>query len=177
MGCRETTGDIMARHNADEVIGVITPHQGRRIFGAGTIGLLGIILLSVAVRFPPADLAWLIFLIVMGAGSMTLAWKLWEATATPIELTRTELREVGGRVICRIENVESVDRGFFAFKPSNGFLVRLYQPAGQAVYAPGLWWRAGRRVMVGGVTSGSQAKSVADLITILLVEREAGHGY
>jgi hypothetical protein len=165
----------MAKRKQDEVIGVITPHQGRRILGAGLIGVLGVILLSVAVRFPPVDIPWLIFLIVLGIGCIVLSWKLWEATATTIELTRLELREAGGRIICTLDNIESVDRGFFAYKPSNGFLVRLHAPVGR-VYAPGLWWRAGRRVMVGGVTSGSQAKSVADLITILLVEREAAAG-
>jgi hypothetical protein len=82
----------MAKRKQDEVIGVITPHQGRRILGAGLIGVLGIILLSVAVRFPPVDIPWLIFLIVLGIGCIVLSWKLWGATATTIELTRLELR-------------------------------------------------------------------------------------
>ena len=41
------------------------------------------------------------------------------------------------------------------------------------VYAPALWWRARKRVAVGGATTNSQAKAVADLIKIMLVEREA----
>jgi hypothetical protein len=40
------------------------------------------------------------------------------------------------------------------------------------VYAPGLWWRAGRRVAVGGVTSRAEGKAVAELINVMLAERE-----
>ncbi|QBY00971.1 hypothetical protein E2K80_09720 [Rhodophyticola sp. CCM32] len=155
----------------DEVIGVIEPKPIRRYFATGTLGLLGMILLYVAATTPPTDLGWLAFLIVVGISTFFLSWRLWQASGVTLELTRTELREAGGQVLCRIGNVVSVDRGFFAFKPSNGFVIRLREPD-LMVYAPGLWWRFRRRIMVGGVTSGAQAKSVADLITMLLVERD-----
>ena len=64
-------------------------------------------------------------------------------------------------------NIASVDRGAFAFKPSNGFTVRLKSPAPRA-WLPGLWWRLGRRVGVGGATPGKAARDMADVITILL---------
>ena len=37
---------------------------------------------------------------------------------------------------------------------------------------PGLWWRIGRRIGVGGVTPASQSKVMADLITARLIERD-----
>lgn len=156
-----------------ERIAVIEPKPARRAVATGMIGLLGTILVYVAITTPPANPLWLAFLLAMGAGILFLSWRLWEATGITIELTREELREVGGRLIARVEDIDSVDRGFFAFKPANGFLLRLKSP-GDKVYAPGLWWRFGRRVMVGGVPAGAQTKSTADLITILLVERDRG---
>ncbi|MBO6602506.1 MULTISPECIES: hypothetical protein [Paracoccaceae] len=155
----------------DEIIGVIEPRAVRRYVATGGIGLLGMILLYIAAATPPVDPGWLVFLIVMGLGSLFLSWRLWQASGITLELTRQELREAGGRVLARVENIASVDRGFFAFKPSNGFMMRL-KTADSAVYAPGLWWRYRRTIMVGGVTSGTQAKSVADLIKILMVERD-----
>ena len=157
----------------DEMLGRIDPKPARRYTAVGGLGLLGTILIYLAAAHPPAELGWLAFLLVLGAGSLWLAWRLWGVSAVPLILTRAALREEGpgGRVICAIDNVASVDRGFFAFKPANGFLVRLKTPAGR-VYAPGLWWRAGRTVMVGGVTSGAQAKSVADMMKLLLAERD-----
>lgn len=167
----------MARKSRnDEVIGRIDPHPIRRAFATGGIGLLGMIVLYLAASFPPADLAWLIFQLLFGAGALYLSWRMWDASAVPLELTREMLREQGGRILCKIEDIASVDRGFFAFKPASGFLIRLKQPTTDRVYAPGLWWRARRTIMVGGVVSGAQAKSVADLISILLVERDAGRG-
>ncbi len=158
--------------NDGEVLATIDPRPARRGFATGVVGLLGMMLIYLAGTHPPEDPLWLVFLILMGGGSLYLSWLLWQATGRQLELTRTELREAGGRVLFSIDEVKSVDRGFFAFKPSNGFLVRLTAPTTRGrVYAPGLWWRAGRTVMVGGVTSGAQAKSVSDLINVIMIDR------
>jgi hypothetical protein len=90
-----------------------------------------------------------------------------------LELTRTELRETGGRVLFTLDEVDSIDRSIFAFKPAGGFLVRLKARTSRGrVYAPALWWRSGKRVAVGGATAGSQAKPVADLIRIIVAEQQ-----
>jgi hypothetical protein len=155
----------------DEVLATIDPHPIRRVFTTGVVGVLGVLLIYVAAASPPADPGWLVFLLVLGGGSVYLAWRVWGATAVRLELTRRELREAGGRVLFALDEVESVDRSIFAFKPAGGFLVRLKAPTTRGrVYAPALWWRSGRRVAVGGATAASQAKPVADLIKIILAE-------
>ncbi|MBF9045291.1 hypothetical protein HKCCE4037_18250 [Rhodobacterales bacterium HKCCE4037] len=158
-------------NDPDEVLARITPQTARRAAAVGMAGLLGVMLLIIAGTRPPRDIGWLVFLVLFGGLCLWLAWSMWQASAKVIELTRTELREVGGRVLCRMDNVARVDRGLFAFKPAGGFLVRLKAPAGR-VYAPGLWWRAGRTLAVGGVTARREAKEVADLMTVLLVQRD-----
>ncbi len=162
----------MARKSKDdpnEVLADITPNASRRVAAVGMAGLLGALLLLIAGLRPPQDLGWLVFLIAFGAACLWLAISMWRASSVTIELTRSELREVNGRVLCAIDNVERVDRGLFAFKPAGGFLVKLKAPVGR-VYAPGLWWRAGRTLAVGGVTKRGEAKEVADLMTVLLVK-------
>lgn len=154
----------------DEVIERITPNGPRRVVATGMLGLLGSLLLLIAVTTPPVSTAWLLFLVAIGAGALWLSWMIWSASAVVLELTREELREENGRVLARIDNIKSVDRGFFAFKPAAGFRISLHERRPRAT-APGLWWRRGRMVMVGGVTSGSQTKSVADLISVMLAER------
>ena len=102
------------------------------------------------------------------AAALTLlaAARLWNATNDKLELTRTELRTASGRVLTEVANIRSVDRGAFAFKPSNGFLVKLEEPRG-ASWAPGLWWQRGRLLGVGGVLRGGEARAMAEMITAL----------
>ena len=93
------------------------------------------------------------------------------STGRVIELTATELRDSTGVLLARVEDIESMDRGVFAFKPSNGFLLKTKKP-GKRAWQPGLWWRIGNRVGVGGVTSAAQAKFMAEQIAFRLSTRE-----
>lgn len=160
-------------HDPDEILARIRPKPARRWFAIVTTGLLALILIYVAAAFPPVDLAWLVFLAVLGLACAYWAWLVWKATSVDLVLTPTELREETGRRLCAIEDVDRVDSGFFAFKPAAGFLVHLRTPMSR-VYAPGLWWRAGRRVAVGGVTSRAEGKAVAEIINVMLSERDGG---
>jgi hypothetical protein len=67
----------------------------------------------------------------------------------------------------------SVARGALAFKPSNGFPVTL-RARGPFVWEPGLWWRIGRRVGVGGVTPGTPARFMAERMQERIARREGG---
>jgi len=156
--------------DTNEVLERITPNGPRRVFATGSLGILGALLIWIAASHPPSDLGFTALLLIIGAGSMWLSWALWQASSAVLELTREELREQGGRLIARIDNIEKVDRGFFAFKPAAGFRLALKERT-SPVYAPGLWWRRGRMVMVGGVTSRAQSKAVADLISIRVAQK------
>ena len=97
------------------------------------------------------------------------------ATAHSLELTESVLRSTDGRILAEISDVKSIDRGLFAFKPSNGFLVTLRKPKARA-WAPGLWWRVGRRVGVGGVTDAGQTKFLAEILTAMIAVRDGEAG-
>lgn len=136
----------------------------------GFSGALGTICLVLVLFRPPADPIWIALLIVLAAGALWLARGLARATRTQIILTRAGLHDGDGRVIAPMDNILGVERGAFAFKPSNGFLIVLSAPASSA-WQPGLWWRVGRRVGVGGVTPSAGGRFMADALAALLVER------
>jgi hypothetical protein len=80
-------------------------------------------------------------------------------------------------VIAALGDIQSMDRGFFAFKPSNGFLLKLRRGAGgPRVWRPGLWWRMGGRIGIGGMTPGNQTKFMSDVLAAMMAEREDPQG-
>lgn len=139
----------------------------RRIFGVGMLVLLGAMLIYIALVQPPANFGWQVFLIAVGAGAIFLGDKMRRATLTTLELTQSILRDSRGVVVAQIDEIASVDRGTFAFKPSNGFILRLKDKRVR-VWQPGLWWRSGRRIGVGGVTSARETKQMAEMIAGLV---------
>ena len=155
---------------SSDILAVVEATQPRRVIGAGVLAAMGALLLYVVMSGTPAPAA-LLFLLAAGFGALWMAVRLWQATTGRVELTEEVLRTGSGEVIARIADIESVDRGFFAFKPSNGFVLRLKVP-GARRWQPGLWWRMGRRVGVGGVTPGVQGKGMADMVAGMVATRE-----
>ncbi len=147
----------------------ITPSPVRRWMAILALGFLAILLIKLAFEEIPA--LWRILFVVLGAGTLWAACRLRVATMDGIVLTRRGVRTASGRTLADLENVARVERGALAFRPSNGFTVRLKRP-GRAGWAPGLWWRVGRRLGVGGTLSGGQAKAMADLLADMAAERE-----
>lgn len=155
-----------------DVLATLNPRPARRWVAVVLQAALALLVMSLGVSIlPQAPLPGGALLIVGGA----VFWgavRLYRATQAQVLLTREELTDSDGRLLARIEEIREIDRGVFAFKPSNGFLLHLYRPAGR-VWVPGLWWRVGRFVGVGGVTSANEGKAMAELISMLILEAEA----
>jgi hypothetical protein len=155
------------------LIVTLTPSPVRRTVAACTQGVTGIVLIWLGLTAPQPAPVWQLMLIGLGAGALWAATRLWQATAQRLELTETDLRSSDGTVLCALEDVASIDRGAFAFKPSNGFLLRLSRPTGPRFWAPGLWWRTRSRIGVGGVTPSAQGKIMAELIAHHIATRDS----
>lgn len=153
-----------------EILATVAASSGRRFLGIGMLAFLGVLVIYVAFVSPPS-FGWQVFLVALGVVSLMMADAMRRATAYRLELTRTELRDSGGIVIATMDNVVSIDRGTFAFKPSNGFLLRTAQ-AETRKWRPGLWWRVGRRIGIGGMTPGRQTKYMSEIIAVMLAERD-----
>lgn len=165
----------MSQHEAEEVLARIQASPGRRVLGVGSMAGMGFMLLAVALTAPPANPAWLVFLIVIGALALWLADAMRRATALSLDLTRDGIVCSDGEIVASIEEIESLDRGLFAFKPSNGFLMKLSTKR-PSRWRPGLWWRVGMRVGIGGVTAAAQAKAMAEMIAAVQFEKSRDCG-
>jgi len=140
----------------DEVLAVLTPSPLRRVAGAGVLA-----------AHPPAALILQLFVLTLGVGAAWLGWRFWRATAATLELTGHALRERDGRCLALVADMRAVGNGVFAFKPSSGFVITLATPAPRG-FAPGLWWRLGHHLGVGGATARHDARALADTLTALL---------
>lgn len=141
----------------------------RRHVAYGMILFFGAAVLFVLFQAPPS-MGWVVFMLALAAASFWAAIRLRRATMLWIDLTEDGLADSSGREIARFEDIVSVHRGVFAFKPSNGFLLKLRQPQ-PAGWEPGMWWRFGRRVGVGGVVPAVQARYMAETIEYRLAAR------
>ena len=160
----------MERDNdEDEVLIAISASPARRWMGIGALFGLGILFLTLV--FEPASGLWRLFFLGSAALAFLAADRLRLATRDSIELTRDEIRTGSGRTLAQVSNVKSVERGALAFKPSNGFLVRLHETEGRG-WAPGLWWKRGRVLGVGGVISGGHSRAMAEILAAILQGRD-----
>jgi len=167
---RQGSAKGMDDADEDEILATVSASTGRRWLGLGALHALAFLLIFVAFRQPPA-LGWQVFLLLLGGGALWLANAMRKATARRLYLSRRRLFDSDGVVLAEVANITGVDRGLFAFKPSNGFLLRLAQTDGARVWCPGMWWRMGRNVGVGGVTSARETKPMSEILTLLLQER------
>lgn len=153
------------------VVARLHPSTPRRVLAAVILGSLGALLIWIAMAHPPQGLIWRVFLLGFGAFMLWATVRMWQSTALALELTGEELRDSNGTRLALLSDVQSVSRGVFAFKPSNGFLLKLATP-GLSVWAPGLWWRLGRSIGVGGVTDRNEARFMAEMMEDLLNRRD-----
>lgn len=154
-----------------EILVKLEVAQGRRIFGVLSIVGLGLTLLYIAAAHPPSKILALVFLVVVGGFFVWAGYRLYRATDNTILLTREAITTESGQVLCRLNQIAKVDRGFFAFKPSNGFLI-LLKEKGPRSWAPGMWWSFGKHIGLGGVTSPRQSKELVSIIQMLLAEKQ-----
>jgi len=144
----------------EEILFSLEASRPRRAMGVFSLSAIGVLLLSLAFE---AQGMWSLIFLAFAIAAFVGSLKLWQSTSDIIDLTKTELRTRSGRVLTPVANVKSVDRGAFAFKPSNGFLIKLEEPAGRG-WAPGLWWQRGRLIGVGGVIPGGQSRAMAEIL-------------
>ena len=151
----------------DEVLITARAAPARRAIASVILTALGILLILVAMD-DAMQFGWRVAYLAFGSGAVYGSYRLWQATGDVLELTRYELRTGSGQQLAAIADIDSVDRGAFAFKPSNGFVIRLKSAEAKRGWAPGLWWRIGKRIGVGGVVSAGQAKGMAEVLTALV---------
>ena len=157
----------------DRPLAMLRPSPFRRVVAAGILLALAGLFAWVALAQPLDGAAWRVGFLALAGGALWMAARGWRGTDAVLILDREGLRQEDGTVVAPMTAILSVDRGAFAFKPSGGFLLRLTDPMPRH-WTPGLWWRLGRRVGVGGVTGAGEGKAMADILSAHLVQRARG---
>ncbi|MEM6477422.1 MAG: hypothetical protein AAF841_10585 [Pseudomonadota bacterium] len=158
--------------SADEVLATLAASGPRRVFACGVMGALGALLIYLGVLLAPAFL-WSLGFVAAGALVAWMGWRQWQITTMALELTEHELRTTTGLTLVAVNDIERIDRGALAFKPSQGFMLRT-KSHGPRLWAPGLYWRLGRAIGIGGVTQAGQAKFMAQTLEALIAHRDGG---
>ena len=141
---------------------VLAPTGFRTATGMFVMGALGLLLLRTALGQPIVSQA---LMVAGGLAALALALAMWRGQGDSLHWTQAGLTDSGGRVIAARDAIVRVDRNPMALKPSNGFTLHMADRQDRA-WQPGLYWRIGRRVGVGGLTSPGVAKALADRIAL-----------
>lgn len=151
---------------------VLELSTARRRMGGAALMLCGLLLLATALS--AASRPGLPALVgLLGLACLWFGLRAFRPRPAQLRLAADAIVDHRGKVVARLDDVARLDRSPFAFfKPSNGFVLLLREPAPPA-WERGLYWRIGRRVGVGGATSAAQAKAFAAAIEARLVERAA----
>ncbi len=155
----------------DGIYSSVWPTGGRRGLALGAYYALGIIVIWLAFAASLGLVATLV-LLCFGAAVIFLAERMRQCTKVGVAVTVRGVEDTSGKMIAGWDEMHAVVRGTFAFKPSNGFTLVLDHKAKRS-WAPGLWWRLGRRIGVGGVLPGPPTRTMAEQIAILLPQHKA----
>ncbi|MGB0959994.1 MAG: hypothetical protein ACPGVK_07070 [Halocynthiibacter sp.] len=157
----------MTSPKTSEKLAEISVPFGRRMIGVIMLVGLGSLLVYAGAGAPNAALGPMFILMLAGGFSIFIGYRLYQATAHQIYLSEDALWCSDGTHICDVADIEALNRGVFAMKPSNGFTIVLKTKA-SALFYPGLFWRVGRRIGVGGVVRGAEAKPMAEMIETMM---------
>ena len=145
--------------------------QARRAMAVGVLYGFGGVAVYTAVADVPG-LLWSVALLALGLGGMAAGEMLRRATRRALCLDETGLVDSAGRVLARWDDIVGIERSSFSLRPSNGFTLRLTRPGARA-WQPGMWWRLGHRLGVGGVTPARETRAMAEAIELRLADRAA----
>ena len=109
---------------------------------------------------------------VMFAFAAFVGWfgrQLLMSDASKVMFDGETISDDTGEVICRLEDIDRIERGLALFKPTNGFVLTLKAEAPRG-WSPGLWWRMGKRIGIGGATPGRAPRNMADAINLALMQ-------
>ena len=160
----------MLEPNEDGVLMELGAAPARRMAAVGALYLAGGLLVWLGAT-SGASMA--ILVILVGAGGLVTAEVLRRSSRVTLSLTEDGLFDSRGVRLAAWHEIVSVERGSFSLKPSNGFGLKTHAP-GPRAWVPGVWWRVGRRIGVGGVLAPRPCRFMAEQIALRLAGEAGG---
>ena len=161
----------MQNISKSEVLAEVRVHAARRWCVAALAAVCATLLIWNAIA--RVDFWYLqVVLSALGLLSACLCYHLSRTGGGAVLLTPEALVDDRGRVLVQIADLARVERGLFAFKPTNGFLLRT-NSIGPSGWQFGVWWRLGRRIGIGGMTPAAETKAMALELEALIAKNGA----
>lgn len=157
---------------SDQPLAIIHRGGARRVLAIAAVVALGVAVWSLMMT-PGISPVGRTFLLFLGLLMFWGGWLIYRSTSADILLTEAGIIDSRGEVLVAMENIDSVDSGLFALKPTNGFRVRLKTRMPRR-WAPGAWWRIGKSLGVGGAVPAGETKAMGDILVMTLAQRAAG---
>lgn len=146
----------------------------RRVLACGVLVVIGGMFWWVGMQ--DDQMGWPSRAMMAGFGALWLwgAFELWRGTAGAVILNDTGIVDSSGAQVTSIENIAAIERGIVSMKPSHGMLLKLSE-SGSAKWVPGLWWRLGARVGIGGLTAKRDTRLFAEALEQRIRTKDVTH--
>ena len=86
-------------------------------------------------------------------------------------INQSGLFNLDGSIVCEIGDIERIDVSPYTFKSANGFIVIL-KTKSSFKSIPGLYWRLGKRLSIGGLVSKNESKFLSHTLSGFLEKIE-----
>lgn len=153
----------------------IKPSLARVIIGAAAAGGLGCFVLWIAIQGNELSGLQRVVVVILGLLLAAAGWLMARNMKQTLVMNEHGLSDGRGTVICSLDQIVTVERGLSVLKPSNGFVVTIKDPMSSA-WVPGVWWRYGRRIALGGLLPGGAMKVMAATLEHAVNARKAKEG-
>lgn len=142
----------------------------RRLFAAFLLGAVGLGLAWSGLQLTLASVSGALMM-AAGVIFVWLALRLVLAADQAVVLTAAGLADADGTVIVDLDAIEGVDSSLLSARPSNGFIIRTRTRQAPG-WRPGLWWRLGHRVGIGGILPKARTRDMVNRLSLMLAERD-----
>jgi hypothetical protein len=149
---------------------ILRPSRVRLWFALAALAGAGLVLIWIAFAVAEAGVVLRASCLAAAVALFLAAGRLRDAGSRALILTEAGLADTRHGLLCGLGDIVRVERGAFALKPARGFALRLAQP-GPRTWVPGLWWRMGRTIGVGGLTGAGETRLMADMIEAMVAAR------
>jgi hypothetical protein len=149
---------------------ILRPSRARLWFALAALAGAGLAFVWIGVVLAEAGPGLRAVAVVAGGLLLWGLARLHDAGGRALVLTDAGLSDTRAGPICAIADIRGVERGVFALKPARGFALRLAAPARRR-WVPGLWWRTGRTIGVGGLTGSGETRVLAEMIAAMVAAR------
>ena len=155
----------------DENIIYVLPNHRMKFLGGAIFFLLVFLLYTLSELNNENTL--MTFFLLLGLVLLALWFKrfLKRYSKVGFQINSTGLYDLETNLICKIDDIHKVDVSPYTFKSANGFIV-FSKTKSKFRSVPGLYWRLGNRISIGGLISKNESKFLSTTLLALIDENK-----